>query len=114
MIDLITLAVTDGARTREFYEHGLGRPVREQADGTLTVGLGSGASTLALRPWDAVAEDAGVDRDSRGFRGFTLSYIVDTAEAVDDLLASAERHGGVVGRFASSAARRRPICSAGG
>jgi uncharacterized protein len=102
-IDLITLAVADADRARDFYEHGLARPVREQPDGTLAVALGPGASTLALAPWDAVAGDAGVDGDSRGFRGFTLSYIVGTAEAVDDVLASVERHAGVVSKPPKSA-----------
>jgi catechol 2,3-dioxygenase-like lactoylglutathione lyase family enzyme len=77
--------------------------VEEAADGTLTVALGRGSSPLALRPWDAVAGDAGVAGESRGFRGFTLSYIVDTAEAVDDVLAGAERHGGVVSKPPKSA-----------
>jgi uncharacterized glyoxalase superfamily protein PhnB len=47
-------------------------------------------------PRAALAQDAGVAPEGSGFRGFTLSFIVDTAETVDATLAQAERAGGKV------------------
>lgn len=95
-IDIITIGVHDLASARRFYEAGLGGTVEEHGSDTLTVALGPRASKLVLRPWDAVATDAGVASESSGFRGFTLSYILDTAEGVDEVLESLERHGGVI------------------
>src|SRR3954452_21391624 len=96
-IDVITIGVNDLERARQFYEHGFGVVVRDEHQ-TLTVSLGPGASRLALRPWDAVAVDAGVEAQTSGFRGFTLSYILDSADSVDQILDRAERHGGKVSK----------------
>jgi catechol 2,3-dioxygenase-like lactoylglutathione lyase family enzyme len=96
-IDIITIAANDLERTRQFYERGFGGSVGAE-NGAITVSLGSAASPLALRPWDAVALDAGVEAVSSGFRGFTLSYILDSADGVDQILARAERHGGRVSK----------------
>jgi uncharacterized protein len=96
-IDVITLGVTDLQRARRFYEKGFGGAVQEEQE-TLRIRLGANASRLALRPWDAVAADAGVAPRTTGFRGFTLSYIIDTADSVDQVLARAELHGGVISK----------------
>ncbi len=97
-IDVITIGVRDLERARRFYEQGLGGAVAGEPRAP-TVDLGPGrASRLALRPWDAVASDAGVDAGTSGFRGFTLSYILDSAEKVDDVLARAKRHGGEISK----------------
>src|SRR5437763_12584460 len=96
-IDVITIGVTDLERARQFYEQGLGGVLRN-GNQTLTVSLGANASRLALRPWDAVAFDAGVEAQSSGFRAFTLSYILESAEQVDEVLARAEHHGGTVSK----------------
>jgi catechol 2,3-dioxygenase-like lactoylglutathione lyase family enzyme len=101
-IDVITLGVADLDRARQFYERGFGGSVRDQHQG-ITVDLGANSSQLALRPWEAVAADAGVEADSSGFRAFTLSYIVDSADVVDQVLASAERHGGKVSKAPKNA-----------
>jgi catechol 2,3-dioxygenase-like lactoylglutathione lyase family enzyme len=82
-IDEVTIGVTDLERSRRFYEEGLGFALEE---------------TLALRPWDALAADLGVSPEGRGFRGFTLSYIVDDAAAVDAVLARAVRAGGLISK----------------
>jgi catechol 2,3-dioxygenase-like lactoylglutathione lyase family enzyme len=102
-IDVITIGVRDLDRAREFYEHGLGCTIRED-DGRVTARVGARASELALQPWDLVARDAGVPERTSGFRGFTLSYIVDSADAVDAVLARAERNGGRISKPAKNAA----------
>jgi len=56
-IDIITIGVADLARARRFFQDGFGCEVREEAE-TLTLSLGPHASTLAVRPWDAVARRA--------------------------------------------------------
>jgi uncharacterized protein len=96
-IDVITLGVRDQEQARHFYERGFGGRVRIR-QGALLVDLGADASPIALRSWQDVAFDAGIEATSSGFRAFTLSYILDSADAVDALLARAERHGGRVSK----------------
>src|SRR5947209_4619772 len=96
-IDVITLGVTDLEQARAFYERGFGGVVRTEHE-ALAVSLGPNSSRLHLRHWDALAFDAGVEAGTSGFRAFTLSYILDSAEAVDEVLAQAERHGGRVSK----------------
>src|SRR5205807_9347984 len=89
--------VDDLERAREFYEGGLGATVSAE-DHSLNVSLGSHASRLTLRHWDAVAGEAGVPTDTSGFRAFTLSYILESADDVDPILNRSERHGGRVSK----------------
>jgi predicted enzyme related to lactoylglutathione lyase len=96
-IDTITLGVEALEPAREFYEEGFGGEVNA-ADGTVTVSLGPNASPLALRRWDAVADDVGVHPHTTGFRAFTLSYILEASEDVDQVLNRLERHGGRVSK----------------
>jgi catechol 2,3-dioxygenase-like lactoylglutathione lyase family enzyme len=96
-IDVITIAVPDLDGARRFYEQGLRATVRDD-QGALSVRLGGNASELALRPWESAAADAGVPGHSSGFRGFTLSYIVDSADEVDAVLERAQRYGGNVSK----------------
>jgi catechol 2,3-dioxygenase-like lactoylglutathione lyase family enzyme len=96
-IDVITLGVEDLDEAREFYEGSFGAEVSTE-DHTLNVGLGPNSSRLALRGWDAVADEAGVHAHTSGFRAFTLSYILESAEDVDRILGRAQRHGGRVSK----------------
>jgi catechol 2,3-dioxygenase-like lactoylglutathione lyase family enzyme len=96
-IDIITLGVNDLQQAREFYGGAFGATV-DVEDRALKVSLGPNASPLDLRAWDEVANDAGVPARSSGFRGFTLSYILGSAEDVDRILTCAERHGGQVSK----------------
>ena len=88
-IDVITLGVADLGRARSFYVDGLCGRVEEERHDLVRLEFGDGASTLELRPADALGD---------GFRGFTLSYIVDTAAAVDGVLARALRAGATVAK----------------
>jgi catechol 2,3-dioxygenase-like lactoylglutathione lyase family enzyme len=96
-IDVITLGVRDLEGARQFYERVLGGAVRDERQ-SLTVSFGGNASRLTLRPWEAVAFDAGLEAQSCGFRAFTLSYILESADDVDQILARAERHGGTISK----------------
>jgi 3-(3-hydroxy-phenyl)propionate hydroxylase len=66
-------------------------------------GMGAGLRDAANLTWDALADDAGVSAESSGFRGFTLSYIVDRASRVDDVLARVLRSGGEISKPARNA-----------
>lgn len=88
-IDVITIGVADLGRARSFYVDGLRGRVEEERHDLLRLEFGGGASTLELRPADALGD---------GFRGFTLSYILDSAAAVDGVLARALRAGGTIAK----------------
>jgi uncharacterized protein len=101
-IDIITLGVSDVHQARRFYEHGFGAVVDTEHRAP-AISLGPNSSRLDLRPWEEVALDAGVDPGSSGFRAFALSYILESAEEVDAVLARVQRHGARVSKPPKSA-----------
>jgi hypothetical protein len=83
-ISIITLGVSDLQRSIRFYRDSLGLPMRENGDQIAfftTIG-----TWLALYPREALAEDAQVDAEGSGFRGFTLAHNVGSKAEVDQLL----------------------------
>lgn len=102
-IDIVTLGVNDLELARDFFEGTFGAVVTAEGD-ALAVSLGRNASRLNLRDWNAVATEAGVPAQSLGFRGFTLSYILESAADVDEVLARAAQHGGRVSKAPKNAA----------
>jgi hypothetical protein len=99
-VSVITLGVRDLNRAKRFYGEGLGWPVQQEEDNWVCFTLSGGATALALYPWEALAEDAGVAPDGSGFRGITLAYIVRSEDRVDAVLAEAARVGGKIARAA--------------
>jgi uncharacterized protein len=95
-LSVITLGVKDLVPAREFYSGGLGWTVGAEEGDWVLFKLGDGSSALALYPWDALADDAGVGAAGDGFRGVTLSYVVRSDDRVDAVLAEAERAGGAI------------------
>lgn len=93
-VSLITLGVADLARARTFYESLGWRVSAGESD---VVFFQAGGLVVAL--WDraSLARDSAVD-DSGGWGGVTLAHNVDSAEAVDQVLASAEAAGARIGR----------------
>ncbi len=95
-IGVVTLGVRDLNRAKQFYSEGLGWPILVDQGHFVSFSPGPGSSTVALYPWDVLADDAGVPPDGSGFHGITLSYIVRSDDRVDAVLAEAERASGEI------------------
>jgi uncharacterized protein len=99
----VMLAVEDLERSKAFYAQGLGCTVTADHPGFTALDLGDGSSSLALYPREAAAGDAGVPADGSGFRGVSFHHIVDTSDAVDEVMAQAVAAGGTVVKEADKA-----------
>jgi catechol 2,3-dioxygenase-like lactoylglutathione lyase family enzyme len=97
-IDTITIGVTDMSSALRFYEDGFAFPSRHVDGEYVRLGLGGDSAALELCPWDALAGDAGMAPEGDGFRGFTLSYIVEQAADVDDMLTRLVHAGGAIAK----------------
>ncbi len=96
-LSLVTLGVSDLAKSRAFYENGLGWKPSQTASTDDVVFFQMGGMVLALYPKHLLAEDANLDapdkNGSAGFGGITLAYNADSKAAVNDVLALAEKAG---------------------
>lgn len=93
-ISMITLGVSDLARSVEFYEQGLGFPKRESPPEVAFFTLNG--TWLGLYSRDALAEDATVAAEGSGFSGFTLSHNVTSETEVDQVLEQAVAAGAIL------------------
>ena len=96
-ISLITLGVSDLARSVRFYRDGLGLPLRE-GGGDVIAFFETKGTWLALFPREELAADANVASDGAGFPGFTLAHNVRSRDAVDELLREAEASGAAIAK----------------
>ena len=87
----IMLGVEDLERSRKFYA-GLGATIEQDYPNFVLLSL-DGGSGLALYERSAAAADAGVSPEGSGFRGVSFHHIVDSAEAVDEVMAAAVAAG---------------------
>jgi len=94
-LSIVTLGVSDLARSVRFYRDGLGLPLRE-GSGDVIAFFETSGTWLALFPRQALAADANVASAGAGFSGFTLAHNVRSREAVDELLREAEAAGAAV------------------
>ncbi|KPK71808.1 MAG: glyoxalase [Acidithiobacillales bacterium SM23_46] len=90
-ISMITLGVRDLAAAVEFYEKGLGFPRMESPPEVAFFTLNG--TWLGLYGREALAEDATVPAEGRGFKGFTLAHNVESEAEVDAVMAQALRAG---------------------
>ncbi len=90
-ISVVTLGVSDLARSRAFYER-LGFKASTVSN-EHTAFFQAGGMALALYSRKALAEDAHLP-DEGGFGGITLAHNVRRKEDADALLAEAEAAGG--------------------
>lgn len=90
-LSMITLGVRDLARSRRFYESGLGWSLDSGGDDIAF--YQAGGFIVGLYQWTKLADDAGVAQEGSGFHGFTLAYCTRTREEVDAVLAQAKTAG---------------------
>jgi len=88
-ISLITLGVSDLARSLKFYRDGLGFPAHNYTEGEDVVFFEMEGTWLALYPKDKLAEDASISPDGSGFTGITLAHNVGSEAEVDQVFALA-------------------------
>ena len=94
-MSVLTLGVADLARSRRFYEQGLGwQP--SNASNERIVFFQIGGMVFALYPREALAQDAHLAHDGTGFGGITLAYNVRQREEVEAVLAEAASAGAVI------------------
>lgn len=84
-ISMITLGVRNLERSVRFYGDGLGFPRLESPPEVAFFTLNG--TWLGLYGREALAEDAGVRAEGSGFSGIALAHNVDSAQAVDEVLA---------------------------
>jgi catechol 2,3-dioxygenase-like lactoylglutathione lyase family enzyme len=94
-ISVITLGVANLARSRRFYEHGLGWQASSCGNERITF-FQAGGMVLALYSRTALAQDAHLPIDGTGFGGITLAYNVRQYEDVDAVLAEAQAAGATI------------------
>jgi predicted lactoylglutathione lyase len=94
-LSVVTLGVSDLARSRAFYE-ALGWTTGAAPDDDV-VFFQSGGMIVALWGRDQLAEDSVVS-DSGGWGGVTLAHCVRSPEEVDAVLAEAKAAGAKIGR----------------
>ena len=92
-ISMITLGVRDLDAAITFYEQGLGLPRRPMPEGSPVAFFELNGTWLGLFGHDALAQDAGVTADGRGFRGVAMAHNLDSPAEVDALLQQAEAAG---------------------
>ncbi|MFQ5855774.1 MAG: VOC family protein [Anaerolineae bacterium] len=90
-ISIITLGVSDLARSTRFYRDGLGLPLRPGSEGIAF--FETRGTWLALYPREELAADATVPAKGTGFTGFTLAHNVRSRDEVDAVLREAKAAG---------------------
>lgn len=91
-LSLVTLGVSDLARSKKFYCDGLGwTPSSAGNDDVVFIQLG--AIALGLFSRASLAHDANVDESGSGFRGLSLAQNYASKAEVDAAMKDAERAG---------------------
>lgn len=90
-ISLVTLGVSDLARSTAFYKDGLGWPTH--GDFQTVTFLKLEGTWLSLYSRESLAADAQTAPAGEGFRGFTLAHNVASQQEVDQVMKLAENAG---------------------
>lgn len=103
-ISIVTLGVDDLPGSIRFYRDGLGLPTSAADDAKIAFFQTSG-TCFALYPRDRLAADIAPDLPSAApaFSGVTLAYVARSQQEVDEMLAQAERAGGIIAKPAREA-----------
>jgi uncharacterized protein len=89
---VVSLGVADIERAKRFFCEGLGFEI-ERADGPFAAFKQSRGGPIALYSGEPLAYEVDLTANQGGYRGVALSYMVDSPERVDELMAQAERAG---------------------
>ena len=100
-VSLITLGVTDLARSRRFYES-LGWKASTYGNEAVAF-FQTGGVILALWGRADLAKDAKLPAEGSGFRGMSLAHNTRSKDEVDTILTAAERAGGRILRHGEAA-----------
>jgi catechol 2,3-dioxygenase-like lactoylglutathione lyase family enzyme len=106
-INVLTLAVNDLERSLAFYRDGLGLPTKgvvgsefldsaTGAAGAVAFFELDGGLMFALYPRSELAKDSHISADPPSSVEFSIGHIVESKDAVDQLLERARAAGGVV------------------
>jgi catechol 2,3-dioxygenase-like lactoylglutathione lyase family enzyme len=90
-ISMITLGVDDLSASVSFYEKGLGFPRMESPPEVAFFTLNG--SWLGLYGREALAKDAGVSGQGKGFESFALAHNVSSEQEVDEVIHQAVAAG---------------------
>ena len=90
-ISMITLGVRDLEAAIDFYENGLGFPRMESGPEIAFFTLNG--AWLGLYGREALAEDAQVPVEGKGFEAFTLAHNVESEKEVDEVVTQAVAAG---------------------
>lgn len=93
-LNIITLGVKDLTSSKSFYTKLGWQPSKASQENILF--FQTGGVVLALYPRKLLAEDATVESEGEGFRGFTLAQNVRTKEEVAKILDIAQKAGGKI------------------
>lgn len=102
-VTAIMLGVRELGRAKAFYGKGLGCTIVQDYPGYVSLALGDGSPSLALYPWEAAAQDAGVTPEGSGFRGVSLHWVAESRQAVDEIMSRAAAAGASVVKEAQGA-----------
>ncbi len=102
-VTAIMLGVQDLDRAKAFYGEGLGCAITQDYPNYVSFDLGDGSPSLALYPWEAAAQDAGVSPEGSGFRGVSFHCIAASKQAVDEIMSKAVAAGASVVKEAQGA-----------
>ena len=93
-VSIITLGVSDLARSKEFYERLGWQRSMTKSEGI--VFFQAGGMGLALYPRQELAKDANVPADGQGFSGISLAYNARSRGEVDSVLVEAKAAGATI------------------
>jgi len=82
-ISLITLGVSDFAKSLVFYREGLGFKTHNYKEGDDVVFFELEGTWLSLYPKEKLAKDAQITTEGNGFAGFSLAHNVGSKIEVD-------------------------------
>ncbi len=91
-LTIITLGVSDLEKATDFYENKFGWKKSEASNDNISFFLLNGIY-LSLFPKTELAEDATVNADGSGFRGFTIAYNTRSEAEVDNYIETLRANG---------------------